>query len=405
MTGLGQLILRRLEIGQKQTAVLLFRAGKLDLIIGKAVRLDVQNVQRSLRKQFSRLFDLILQAHKALRVPEIQHVMQTHDPLLPIDQLRADGTDAVFPLIQPLVRPAVREHQAVHAEIPVVRIFSGVSPVMVDRPAVRRLALVGRVVAPLPHEAAAEAVVFVDLLHIIFDVPRAVPHGMHKFALHKGLFLPGRGKIFVDPLRGSIHMAFHIKHGFVLLMAFGLEMAALIMHQPGGILLLHPASGLFDARPHAGLVAQRPEDHAALVLVPQHISPGTVDHRFPVGRILHQLAEGLLRAAAILILHAVGFQIRLGDEIKAAFAAQLREPGRVGIMAGADGVDVGLLHDPQIEHGVHLRYHGAGERTAVMAVDALEFHGLFIDEHHAVADTDGPDPHALADHFFRRRDL
>ena len=59
----------------------------------------------------------------------------------------------------------------------------------------------------------------------------------------------------------------------------------------------------------------------------------------------------------------------------------------------------------QIEHGVHLRYHGAGERTAVMAVDALEFHGLFIDEHHAVADTDGPDPHALADHFFRRRDL
>ena len=200
-------------------------------------------------------------------------------------------------------------------------------------------------------------------------------------------------------------MAFHIQHGFILHMSFRLEMAALIMHQSGGIILLHPASRFLDVGAHAGLIAQRPENDAALVLIPDHIAPAAVNHSLSVSRIFCELAESFLRTASVLILHAMGFQIRLRDHIKTVFAAQLREPGRIGIMARTDGVDIRLLHDAQIEHGIHSRNHRSGERTAVMAVDTLEFHGLFIDQNDTIFNGDGTDSYPLTYDLLRRADF
>ena len=299
----------------------------------------------------------------------------------------------------------VREHQAVHAEVSVMRILSCISAVMVHLPSILRFPFIGGVVAPLPDKAAAEAIVFVDLLHIILNVSGAVSHGVHELTLDKRFFLAGCGKIFINLPGRSIHMAFHIQHGFILHMSFRLEMAALIMHQSGGIILLHPASRFLDVGAHAGLIAQRPENDTALVLIPDHVAPAAVNHSLSVSRIFRELTEGFLRTASVLILHAMGFQIRLRDHIKTVFAAQLREPGRIGIMAGTDGVDIRLLHDAQVEHGVHPRNHSSGKRAAVMTVDTLEFHRLFIDQHHAVFNGDGTDSHLLADRFLRRADF
>ena len=80
------------------------------------------------------------------------------------------------------VHPAVRIDQTVHAEVSVVRELAAVAAVSVDFPAVRRCSPVDGVVAPLPDKAAADAVVLLHELEIIFQIARAVAHGVTVFA-------------------------------------------------------------------------------------------------------------------------------------------------------------------------------------------------------------------------------
>ena len=60
----------------------------------------------------------------------------------------------------------------------VVGLFSVISPVVVDRPSVRSRTLVDGVIAPLPDEGAADAVVFVDQFPVVLEISGSVPHGM-----------------------------------------------------------------------------------------------------------------------------------------------------------------------------------------------------------------------------------
>ena len=80
------------------------------------------------------------------------------------------------------VHPAVRIDQPVHAEVSVVRELAAVAAVGVDFPAVRRGSPVDGMVAPLPDKAAADAIVLLHELEIIFQIARAVAHGVTVFA-------------------------------------------------------------------------------------------------------------------------------------------------------------------------------------------------------------------------------
>ena len=99
--------------------------------------------------------------------------------------------------------------------------------------------------------------------------------------------------------------------------------------------------------------------------------------------------------------YAVGFDIRFGNQIKAHLAAHLGEPGGVGIVAGAHGVDVVLFHQDQILPGLLPADGVAGHGVAVVAVYPAKTDGHAVELHHASPHGDLPDAHLLGDHFLR----
>ncbi len=80
----------------------------------------------------------------------------------------------------------------------------------------------------------------------------------------------------------------------------------------------------------------------------------------------------------------MALHIAFPDDVEAIFTAQLGEPGGIGIVAGADGVDVVLLHEQQIFPGLVPADGVAGNRVAVVAVDALKLNRCAVVVQHAV---------------------
>ena len=70
--------------------------------------------------------------------------------------------------------------------------------------------------------------------------------------------------------------------------------------------------------------------------------------------------------------------------IHAVFVAKLIPPFGVGIMAGAHGVDVALLHQSDVLHHAFLRHYVSRFRVHLMAVHSAQPHLLSVHEHHTV---------------------
>ena len=92
-------------------------------------------------------------------------------------------------------------------------------------------------------------------------------------------------------------------------------------------------------------------------------------------------------------------KIRLADNIEAQLACQLVEPGGVGVVAGAYGVDVMLLHKEHIPKGLLPADGIAGDRVAVVAVHAPELDVHAVEVHNVVLYLDPPKAHLLLDNF------
>ena len=93
--------------------------------------------------------------------------------------------------------------------------------------------------------------------------------------------------------------------------------------------------------------------------------------------------------------------VRFVDDVEAVQVAELVEDGGIRIVAGADRIDVVLLHQ------LHVRLHLldadgiAGHRIGIVTVDAAELDGLAVEIHHAVADGDLADTHTVSDDLIR----
>ena len=137
-----------------------------------------------------------------------------------------------------------------------------------------------------------------------------------------------------------------------------------------------------------------------MVLVPDDRALDAVDDGFLPGGVGGDagVADGeILLRPVVELADAVGLHIGLGDHIKAVLVAELGEEGGVGVMAGADGVDVVLLHEAQV--GEHL-LGGDGiavHRVGIVAVDAAELDVLAIQIKDAVLSLDLPKADLLAD--------
>ena len=97
------------------------------------------------------------------------------------------------------------------------------------------------------------------------------------------------------------------------------------------------------------------------------------------------------------IVGSVALIVRLVDHIESKLITELIKLRGVGIMAGADGIDVMLLHHLEILLHLIQADHKSGDRIAVMAVYTAEFDFRSVDQHGSILHFDFPDSQAVCD--------
>ena len=140
--------------------------------------------------------------------------------------------------------------------------------------------------------------------------------------------------------------------------ARSVELAHLVVHR-------------LNVRAYPTLVAQAPEDDAGVVEVTLHQRLGTVDMGLLPCRILAHLMIGIAIAVALLV--------GLVHDVDAPAVAELVEVFAVGIVRGAQEVDVGLLHQPEVQLVGGIVHPAACRRVMVVTVHAAQLHVPAVD--------------------------
>ena len=154
--------------------------------------------------------------------------------------------------------------------------------------------------------------------------------------------------------------------------------------------------GVHRAEHFAGerLVAERPDEHARMVVIAAHHAVDTVHARaLPLRFAARHGGFGgfdVVRNPA-----AVRFHIGLVDQVDAVFVAQVVPVFLVGVVRGADGVDVVPLAERDVVDHVLPGDGAAALRVEFVAVGALEDHALAVELHDAVFDAEATEADAL----------
>src|SRR5690606_34645480 len=104
----------------------------------------------------------------------------------------------------------------------------------------------------------------------------------------------------------------------------------LVLDDAGGVVGTDPVVHGGEGGAAAGLVAERPDDHRGVVLVP-------VDHVLGAGDAGRRPLGVVARVGGT---DAVGLEVGLVDEVEAVFVGEFVPQRVVGVVRGADGVDV-----------------------------------------------------------------
>ena len=288
-------------------------------------------------------------------------------------------TDVLVDLLDLLhrgMRGAVGIDQAVAAEVAVGRGL--VAEVSAVGPEAAVTVHPDALVHPVPDEAALELLGVVINLPEVHEVTGAVAHRVRVFAIDVGTVELTRvgGQ---EALLGGIH-----RPGDV-----AVEVIAGVAIDDGAHLLLglEGLVGLLEIDSAAGFVAQREEDHAGVVL-------GALVHaEFPL-ELGGEVARIAGRAAP-----AVALNIGLAAHVETVFVAEFVEAALLRVMAGADGVDVVLLHQFEVAPHQLLRHDVPGVGGVLVDVDALDHHALAVDEEVRALHTGGAETDARAGVF------
>ena len=269
----------------------------------------------------------------------------------------------VLHLIECGMRITVRVHYAVAAEVLVGRrILSVVSAV---GPAT--FFVVQALVHPVPDKTALEVGVAVELLPHEVHGAVGVTHGVGVLAKDNGAVTEVFSHL-LEPLGVRIHGVDEVR--------IILEHCPLIYHGPVLAILFQGFQelvGLIEVYAVTGLVAKGEDGYAGVVgRAPVHVE-GTVNMLCEPFRLV---AKGLVQG----ITHTVAFNVAFVVYVEAKGIAELIELTRLGIVAGADGVDVGLPHEEKVLEDVLLGCIMTGVGVMLMEVHALELDGLAVHE-------------------------
>ena len=220
----------------------------------------------------------------------------------------------------------------------------------------------------------------------------AVAHGMGVFAQDEGLVrigldqgrhILGVGVHAAGEIRG-IRIALVIGHAFIMDGTGGIEPAHLPGHFPD-----HLAS--------EALITAGPENDRGVVLIPLLHAVGAIQHRRQPHGIVAGNRACLVVAAGLPC--GVGFHVGFVDHIDAVAVAQLVPQAVVGIMAGADGIDIVALVLLDILQHVLLGDAAASLSTELVPVGATDAQAAAIEHQHTFHDLDLAQAHLRLGYF------
>ena len=287
---------------------------------------------------------------------------------------------------------AVRKYNAVAAERIVALPLAKVSAVA-QNPLTVDIFMPQRLIHIIPDEAALILRVFFFQTDVAFHAAQRIAHVVHILAEKKGLF---RIAFQIGPngIRIRVHPAFHIGNcvkGTVV-------EHALIVNQPAGILGAEVVRHCQNVLPGVGLVSAGPEQDGNMVFIP--LKHG----HCPVKHAVLPLREASGNVPAWfnfpqLLPGTVAFQVRLIHHVDAALVAQMIPRCLIGVMAGADSIDMIAaegLHGP-----LHI-LHADGTACAgipFVTVDPVNHQPLTVEEHDPVLQFKPPETDVVGDLF------
>ncbi|MPM09841.1 hypothetical protein SDC9_56164 [bioreactor metagenome] len=287
----------------------------------------------------------------------------------------------------------IGKHQAIEAEVVIGGLITEIpsippssSPFLIggrissgpDRPPL--LIDQDSLVDPIPDEASLNAARRADGFPVIGKASVGVAHRMAVLAHDQGPVVVTALRVVVpslDERNGRIHRrddisgkasTFETLQGVGSLAPFG-TIGSFVVNGTGGVVPPQPAGTGVLVVTVPGLIAQRPDNDRGVVVV-------TPDHP------LHPFEEtgGPHFITADTVVICVGLYIGLVHDIQAVAVAQLVPDAVVGIMAGAHGIEVVLLHQPDILHHALDRQRLGHILVVLVTVHTLDQHALAVDQ-------------------------
>ena len=269
-------------------------------------------------------------------------------------------------------------------ELPVGSDHAVVTEVLVARVGVVEVAAVGvinfaaavppvdRLVRKVPDETALELGHGAVQVPILPEAAFRIAHGVRVFALDERLGLRGILAVLLHIIGAGVHRAEDV--------GFAVVMGLFVLDRPARIKGADQVVRRFEVGAVARLVAERPHDDGGVVEIPLHMAHVALQMGLLVGRVAGQ------RGGAVA--HAVRLDIRLGYHIETILVAEVIPVRIVGIVAGAHGIDVELLHDLDVLLHPLVRHHVAAVRVEFVPVDALDQDAFPVDQQVGALDFD-----------------
>ncbi len=250
-----------------------------------------------------------------------------------------------------------------------------------------------RLVYIIPDKSALIHGIPVLQIRIFFHPSKRIAHGVGVLTQDKGL-LRIILQILDHILGFGIHLALHVAD----ILELPVPEDALVVDDPGRISVSEKPGHGGDILSRVSLVAAGPYEDCRVVLVPLQHGHCPVHH---AGLPLRQAAGDIpgRLADAHLLPGTMAFQVGLIDHVQAVLIAQLIPSGLVGIVAGADRIDIVLLHEPDIPHHIFFRHCPASPYVELVAVDSLKDDPFSVDAHDPFSQFKMPEAHGLRNHL------
>ena len=268
---------------------------------------------------------------------------------------------------------------AVHQAVEAVRVEDGsrgqVVAAVGEVPASGGIRAPDALVGPVPDEPALDLRVALNHVPVLLEVAGAVSHRVRVLAEDQRA-LRVSARVVLQLIGPGVHRRVDV--------GVRRETRTLVLHGPARIAPLDPGGRRLEVDAVARLVSEGPGDDGRVVLVPLHHAARPVEVRLHPVRVVRERLVGVEA-------DAVRFDVGFVHDVEAVLVAQLVPPGLRRVVRRADGVDVRLLHQPDVGQHRFFVDRVAVHRVVLVAVHPADEDGDAVDAEKPARDLHPPE--------------